>query len=278
MSCLTPIIVKNKASGEHQRVACTRCYHCRLKKISEWTFRVMQEEKISSSAHFLTLTYEDGKLPTSVSGKPTLRKKDVQLFIKRLRKRQAGNRKSTIRYVLCGEYGSRYGRPHYHMLLFNCQLELIDMAWRKGHVHYGTITTDSVAYAMKYMMKTKRDWKREDTRQREFMIMSKGIGKYYLNVQTIEYHKSNPIKNNSILVPNGARISLPRYYKERIYSPDEKQISAQFTLDKYMDETLKKFTRMSPKEFHRYHKQRIESVLAMELWRKKKSSSNSKVF
>lgn len=260
-----------------QRVACSRCYNCRLTKISEWTFRVMQEEKRSTSAHFLTLTYAQGKLAFSNSGRPTLRKKDVQNFIKRLRKAQSGNRKGTIRYVLCGEYGSRTARPHYHMLLFNCELKLIDNAWRLGKIHYGDVTANSAAYAMKYMMKTKRDWKTNDDRVREFTLRSKGIGKYYLNETVIEYHKSNPVKNNSILVPGGARIALPRYYKDRIYSPDERQVAAQHALDRHLDETLKKFTRMSPREFHKYHRQQREAVLAMELWRKKKAFNNSKI-
>jgi len=238
----------------------------------------MQEEKISTSAYFLTLTYDRKNLPASTDGRPTLRKKDVQLFVKRLRKAHSGNRKGNIRYVLCGEYGSRYGRPHYHMLLFNGKLELIDNAWKKGKIHYGSVSSDSCAYSMKYMMKNKKDWNHQDKRQREFMLMSKGIGKYYLNETVIEFHKANPVKNNSILVPGGVRISLPRYYRERIYSPLEKQMAAQSALDKYMDETLKKFTKMSPREFHKVHRQQREAVLAMELWRKKKYSSSSNFF
>lgn len=64
---------------------------------------------------------------------PTLRKVDVQNFIKRVRIRlhrcKTGRKVScpeseqsvlfeNVRYILCGEYGPTNGRPHYHVLLF----------------------------------------------------------------------------------------------------------------------------------------------------------------
>ena len=59
----------------------------------------------------------------------TLVKKDIQDFLKRLRYHEKGyqswenpkNNKieNPIRYLACGEYGTKGGRPHYHMALFN---------------------------------------------------------------------------------------------------------------------------------------------------------------
>jgi len=59
---------------------------------------------------FITLTYSDENLPA----KSSLKKKHLQLFLKKLRKRL----KSKIRYFAVGEYGDRKGRPHYHLILF----------------------------------------------------------------------------------------------------------------------------------------------------------------
>lgn len=54
------------------------------------------------------------------SGLPSLDKRDVQLFMKRLRKKFAPR---TIRYYFAGEYGSSTHRPHYHAILFNVGLD-----------------------------------------------------------------------------------------------------------------------------------------------------------
>lgn len=106
----------------------------------------MHEAKSSPLSAFVTLTYNEKNLPEDLS----LKKKDVQDFFKRLRKKKQCSNKlckkynytpdaKKIRYYAAGEYGdinemenvneqikyiSRYGsaklgRPHYHCIIFN---------------------------------------------------------------------------------------------------------------------------------------------------------------
>lgn len=49
---------------------------------------------------------------------PYLRKRDLQLFFKRLRKNLSKFSDAKIRYFAMGEYGPVHFRPHYHFLLF----------------------------------------------------------------------------------------------------------------------------------------------------------------
>lgn len=49
---------------------------------------------------------------------PFLRKYDLQLFFKRLRKHLSKFSDEKVRYFACGEYGPVHFRPHYHFLLF----------------------------------------------------------------------------------------------------------------------------------------------------------------
>lgn len=49
---------------------------------------------------------------------PYLRKRDLQLFFKRLRKLLSAYGDEKIRYFACGEYGPVHFRPHFHFLLF----------------------------------------------------------------------------------------------------------------------------------------------------------------
>ena len=69
---------------------------------------------MSSSAYFVTLTYDNNHVPISEHGFPTLCKRDFQLFMKRLR----FNTGVKIKYYVAGEYGSTNHRPHYHAVIF----------------------------------------------------------------------------------------------------------------------------------------------------------------
>ena len=77
------------------QIPCGKCIECRLSYAREWAVRCMFELKTSSSAYFITLTYSDMMAPRSYVSDPdtgealpvlSLRKKDFQLFMKRLRK------------------------------------------------------------------------------------------------------------------------------------------------------------------------------------------------
>ena len=75
--CLTPMFMA---------VPCRHCELCLDKKKSQWAYRVMCETQFTESfPYFVTLTYDNANLPRTEEGRPTLRKKDYQNFLKRLR-------------------------------------------------------------------------------------------------------------------------------------------------------------------------------------------------
>lgn len=148
MRCMDPVTVV--LDGKRQFVPCGKCNFCLETRRAHWTFRLQMEMKISSSAHFLTLTYADENLPLSDRGLPTIEKRSLQLFTKRLRKLQDD---TPIRYYSVGEYGTRTGRPHYHSLMFNLQEKTVDRVheiWSLGNVLIGTVTPASIHYVTKY--------------------------------------------------------------------------------------------------------------------------------
>lgn len=72
---------------------------------------------------------------------PYLRYKDVQLFLKRLRKHLNKYTHETLRYFAVGEYGPLHFRPHFHLLLFFDSSEIfahireaIPTCWKNGNV------------------------------------------------------------------------------------------------------------------------------------------------
>lgn len=156
-------------------VPCGKCADCLKRRVSGWSFRLMNEEKKSSSAFFLTLTYDTKHVDITKNGFMTLNKKHMQDFMKRLRKRN----QEKLKYFLVGEYGGKTKRPHYHLILFNAVLDTVQPAWELGSVHYGLVTGASVGYTLKYMMKpSKIPMHKNDDRLKEFSLMSKGLGSF----------------------------------------------------------------------------------------------------
>jgi len=171
--CDTPITITIKRTDEKQAVPCGKCPKCLSRRISGWSFRLMQEDKYSTSSHFVTLTYDTANVPISRNGFMSLEKRDLQLFFKRLRKSNVHR----LKYYAVGEYGSDKMRPHYHILLFNVSIDTIEIAWGNGSVHHGCVSAASVGYTLKYMCKpSKVPRHRNDDRVPEFSLMSKNLG------------------------------------------------------------------------------------------------------
>ena len=93
------------------KIPCRNCVGCRLEHSRQWAMRCTHEAQLHSDNCFITLTYDNAHLPSDFS----LDKKHFSDFMKRYRKKFGPN----IRYFHCGEYGSKFGRPHYHACIFN---------------------------------------------------------------------------------------------------------------------------------------------------------------
>lgn len=208
-------------------VPCGKCAPCKKRRVDGWVFRLLEEEKISSSAHFVTLTYDTRFVPISDNGFMTLRKKDFQDYMKRLRKLCP---EFKLRYYACGEYGTKNHRPHYHFICFNVPRETFFYdAWSLngvplGAVHVGKVTGDSIAYTMKYIDKS--TWKighSRDDRKPEFAVMSQGLGLSYLSDEVVKYHKAD-LSRNYITREGGHIIAMPSYYRRKIYNSGEQLI------------------------------------------------------
>ncbi len=215
-------------------VPCGKCILCLKRRQSSWTFRLNQQQKISQSSCFITLTYED--TPLSQSGTPTLSKTDFQRFIKRLRKKHITSQsKTTLKYYACGEYGNQYGRPHYHAIMFNMpqnwikKSDTILKAWGLGHIFIAPCTNGRINYVTKYILKSGKspiDYETgeiyQEDRVPEFSLMSKNMGLNYLTPQMVKYHIENQISH--VTLSGGTLTSLPRYYRDKIFSEREKYL------------------------------------------------------
>lgn len=123
---------------EFVQIPCGKCIACRIEYARQWANRIMLEAMYHDEAYFVTLTYDDAHVPLSWYSDPetgearkvmTLRKRDFQLFMKRLRRWQdelqwpGKTDNHCIRFFASGEYGSKSFRPHYHAIIFNLHLD-----------------------------------------------------------------------------------------------------------------------------------------------------------
>lgn len=223
--CDAPYYVLPKSGSiEKVPVGCGRCAVCKRKRVNGWVFRMMKENERSTNAHFITLTYDTDHVPLSGNKFPTLVKSHFQDYMKRLRKLCPDNH---LKYYACGEYGETNFRPHFHAIIFNCpESKFYADAWslngiQFGRVHVGSVTSDSVAYCMKYI--DKADFKRRhyrDDRNPEFALMSKGLGSNFLTDNMINYFRSD-LSRLYIIKEGGFKIGLPRYYRAKIFNEDQ---------------------------------------------------------
>lgn len=240
MQCLNQKVIYIAVCGVETPVSvpCGKCIPCLISKRIDWCLRLEEEHRVSKSAHFVTLTYDQRHMRTTQS----LCKRDLQLYLKRLRKKDESTR---IRYYAVGEYGSKSGRPHYHILLFNSTEELIRSAWCDsngnsiGIVHVGKVSPASVAYCTKYIIQ-KDSW--PSGVEKPFATMSRayGIGAHYLSDAMVSWHRNSD--KNYVVRPGNVKGRLPRFYREKIwYHPEDRQrVSSQamnLCLEKQKKET-----------------------------------------
>lgn len=205
----------------------------------------MKEELISSSAWFITLTYSSSHVPITRTGFMSVNKKDVQNFFKRLRK--AHPDEVRIKYFCAAEYGGRTNRPHYHLIMFNTDVSLIQDAWGMGHIHYGKVSAASVGYTLKYISKGQQvPAHKNDDREPEFRLMSKRLGANYLSDNMVKWHKADLENRMYCNLEDGKKISMPRYYKDKIYTDLERQRVAFFSRMRMIRDQLERERKGGP--------------------------------
>lgn len=251
MPCYSPITAYRAASGRLPNgkwplvfslsqgfadmpvtIPCGKCIGCRLEYSKKWAIRCVHEAAMWENNIFLTLTYDDDHLPQGDDG-PTLVKRDFQLFMKRLRKKYGKG----IRFYGCGEYGEKYQRPHYHVIIFNLLLSdlvlvrngkyplykdsSIGRLWINGFHSIGEVNFETSAYVARYILK-KHDKKDYGKREKEFVLMSRRPG---IGLEWLKKNKDDVYPFDAVFMQREGKLikmKPPRYYDNKFESFDDK--------------------------------------------------------
>lgn len=250
MVCLYPVKISVKSDKKHSRfcyrgrlnyvsygikVPCGHCVPCLDNKVRVWSYRLFAESKKYDKMCFLTLTYEDGKLPIE---RGTTCTDDVQKFFKKLRRYYDYHKGScNLSYFGALEYGGEKGRIHAHLLVFGLDyndlipkdkkvmshntISCTSRFWKNGIVNYGCDVSMAdnrlVRYTTKYIMKIDTDnlykYCRIMKLEKPKTFKSVGLGSDYLSKNIAMY--------GDLPTLNGLKITLPPYWKKKLdYSKD----------------------------------------------------------
>lgn len=211
--------------SQYTLVPCNKCVECCKRYTRDLSIRMYMESLSHKHSLFLTLTYSPENLPSGGS----LTKRDPQLFLKRLRKRLGSSCK--IRYVLCGEYGDKGSRPHYHAVIYGLDplnpsvCKYIEESWTLGFVHIGkNVSISAMRYLAKYVSKKRSQASLYSSLDLlpPFLLSSRrnGIGYAYVKANFARL-RSRVANKVPFLVVSGFRYYFPKYVMKLLFSASE---------------------------------------------------------
>lgn len=250
-------------------IPCGKCHDCKMRRINQWVLRLSEERKLTKNSFFITLTYEDeynnkssDTARVTKNGRRTLVQRDFQLYIKRVRKFSNKHGRVRVKYYAVGEYGAKSSRPHYHAIIFGAEEMVLRTNWVHGYIHVGTVTTRSIAYCLKYIDKGRVvPIDDNDDRQKEFSLFSKGLGLNYLTPAIIAWHRADPINRCCVIREGGFKFPLPRYFRDKIFTSEQKRQIEIYFQTKYQDELRELFNnQQSPGDYQAWKKQQEDTA------------------
>jgi hypothetical protein len=245
--CLHPKLIKNKRYTNTKKnggvkpaifdnrvlavpIGCGECSECRRKKAREWQVRLSEDIKKHKNGQFVTLTFNNESIGQLME-EPKIKHlrgydKDnaiAKLAVRRYNERHRKKHKKAIRHWLITELGHNGTENiHLHGILWTNQTkDEIEKIWQYGTIWVGTYVNEAtINYTIKYVTKIDKDHKYYKSK----ILTSAGIGANYIetfNATTNKYKQENT--KEYYTTRSGHRISLPIYYRNKIYTDDEKE-------------------------------------------------------
>lgn len=223
---------------------------CRRNKQLEWLVRLQEDIRTHKNGKFVTLTFSNESYTKLAKESPLngyaldnyIAKRAVRLSLENWRKKY----KKSLRHWLVTELGHNgTENVHLHGILFINDVMEIDTFWKYGFTWKGKptylkgkiigyqqyVNTQTLNYITKYV--TKVDDKHPN--YKAVILTSPGIGSQYTNDRTSNSYRNrfNSLDTDETYkTESGHKISLPIYYRNKIYTDNEKELLWLQKLDK----------------------------------------------
>lgn len=211
-------------------IKCGKCIECRKQIGREWKARLNEEIRNNNTGKFVTLTFTDNYLK-ELEKEIEIKSKDEKIIeneiatlaVRRFLERWRKETKKSIKHWLITELGENCSeRVHLHGIIFTDKdNEFIAEKWKYGNIYVGEFVNEkTINYITKYC--TKIDTKHKGYNSK--ILCSKGIGVGYLKRQDWKknIYKKNET-NETYTTRQGVRVNLPIYYRNKIYSEEERE-------------------------------------------------------
>lgn len=240
---------KSYAGAVPIKLPCGKCQACKLERAAGMAVRAVHEAQMHSAegrgSVFITYTFDDANLPADGS----LSVKFIQNFHHRLR-----NVIGPFRFMLSGEYGGRFLRPHYHAVVFGHDFAAdrhpwksseggmlfrsptLESVWTYGHCLFSDFTRETGGYVARYSVKkvgadaSDAAYLRTDPATGEvssvapeFLLTSRQPG---LGATWFDAFKSDVFPCDHLVV-DGRKVPVPRYYLNRLAEDEAARIAAE---------------------------------------------------
>lgn len=256
--CLYPKIIQNKKYTKTKKnggiiptvtdkrvlyvpAGCGKCMECRKQKARQWQVRLQEDIKKNKNGKFVTLTLSDESITnlqqdikgvTGYNLDNEIATKATRRFLERWRKKY----KKSVRHWLVTELGqTSTERVHLHGIIWTDEIEEISRIWGYGFITIGQqkwnngikitdgesyVNEKTINYITKYV--TKRDEKHKEYESK--ILTSPGIGRDYIDSGRAKRNKFDQ-KNTKeeYRTRQGIKLNLPIYYRNHIYTDDEKE-------------------------------------------------------
>lgn len=246
--CLYPTLIKNKKYQQGTKanikrgyvpkctdlrtlyvpIGCQNCIECRKQKSRSWQTRLLEDIKTNKNAHFVTLTFSNQnyaklyeEIDTNIEGYErdnAIATLATRRFLERWRKKY----KRSLRHWAVTELGHNGTENiHIHALVWTANPEEINTIWSYGYTWIGQyVNQKTINYIIKYI--TKKDEKHKTYQSK--ILTSPGIGSQYTNTNNAKRNRFNgKTTKEHYKTSTGHKISLPIYWRNKIYSEQERQ-------------------------------------------------------
>lgn len=219
-------------------IGCQSCVECRKQKARNWQVRLLEDLKEHKNGKFITLTFTNESYRDLAKGINKYEGYDLDnqiatLAVRKFLERWRKTHKKSLRHWLVTELGHNGTENiHLHGIIWtDVNLEIVQKHWGYGYMWKGNmkkgklenyVNERTVNYIIKYITKIDNDHKL----YKSCILTSAGIGSHYTKnlfgdskrntyngTDTKEYYRTR----------SGHKIALPIYYRNKIYTDEERE-------------------------------------------------------
>lgn len=266
--CLYPRLIKNRKYTETKKnngiipvaddarvllvpVGCGKCIECSKQKARQWQVRLAEEIRTDKTGKFVTLTFSNEsikELYKKTEGDGYERDNNIATYaVRKFLERWRKKHKKSVKHWLITELGGKGTENiHIHGIIWtNKENEEISERWGYGSITIGKrvyvngkainnnstgyVNDETITYISKYI--TKKDAKHKEYNGK--ILTSAGIGSKYVERPDAKNNKYNGENTREEYVTRtGQKLSMPIYFRNKIYTEEEREKLWLMKLDK----------------------------------------------